>query len=198
MYDGKQQRSEPQSGGRVRGGSEARGRSVRRLAVRFRHGRGGSVLSAAAWAVLGFLSGAVFWHMVGFWGFLSEVVLRADVEERGRIEEPRPAGEVRGAGVSPLRAVAPGRRSVAPAEVANCSAAGISRGSGIATVESCRADAGPWPTPARGRVPRREDLAIAPSEPPPQPLPPAAVQGRSDASVAGWSQGLSLRRSASD
>lgn len=28
------------------------------------------------WGVMGFLVGAVFWHFVGFWGFVSSVVLR--------------------------------------------------------------------------------------------------------------------------
>jgi hypothetical protein len=27
------------------------------------------------WSVIGFIVGAVFWHFIGFWGFLSEVVL---------------------------------------------------------------------------------------------------------------------------
>jgi len=27
------------------------------------------------WSVIGFVGGAVFWHFIGFWGFVSEVVL---------------------------------------------------------------------------------------------------------------------------
>ena len=30
---------------------------------------------AALWATIGFVSGAVFWHAVGFWTFMSELVL---------------------------------------------------------------------------------------------------------------------------
>lgn len=36
--------------------------------------------AGASWMTLGFILGAAFWHLVGFWGFLSHVVLhdRAD------------------------------------------------------------------------------------------------------------------------
>lgn len=30
------------------------------------------------WSVVGFVAGAIFWHFVGFWGFVSEVVLADD------------------------------------------------------------------------------------------------------------------------
>ncbi len=32
--------------------------------------------SAMVWAGVGFIAGAVFWHAVGFWSFLSDVVLK--------------------------------------------------------------------------------------------------------------------------
>ena len=32
---------------------------------------------AGLWALLGFLVGIAFWHMIGFWGFVSQVVLPA-------------------------------------------------------------------------------------------------------------------------
>lgn len=32
-------------------------------------------IGGLGWSVTGFLAGAVFWHFVGFWGFVSEVVL---------------------------------------------------------------------------------------------------------------------------
>jgi len=31
--------------------------------------------TALAWSAAGFLAGALFWHAVGFWGFISDVVL---------------------------------------------------------------------------------------------------------------------------
>lgn len=36
--------------------------------------RAGSPAVSAGWGLLGFLIGAVFWHFIGFWGFVSEVV----------------------------------------------------------------------------------------------------------------------------
>ncbi|WP_072394860.1 hypothetical protein [Hyphomicrobium sp. CS1GBMeth3] len=32
-------------------------------------------VSGLGWSVIGFVGGAVFWHFVGFWGFVSDVVL---------------------------------------------------------------------------------------------------------------------------
>lgn len=32
---------------------------------------------AALWATIGFVSGAVFWHAIGFWSFMSELVLNS-------------------------------------------------------------------------------------------------------------------------
>jgi len=34
-----------------------------------------------AWGGLGFLIGAVFWHFIGFWGFVSDIVLRGHPED---------------------------------------------------------------------------------------------------------------------
>ena len=33
------------------------------------------------WGLLGFLVGAVFWHFIGFWGFISDVVLRGHPDD---------------------------------------------------------------------------------------------------------------------
>ncbi len=40
-----------------------------------------SRLSVIAWGGLGFLIGAVFWHFIGFWGFVSDIVLRGHPED---------------------------------------------------------------------------------------------------------------------
>ncbi|MFM9940843.1 MAG: hypothetical protein ACKVP7_15270 [Hyphomicrobiaceae bacterium] len=29
-----------------------------------------------AWGIAGFLIGAIFWHFIGFWGFVSDIVLK--------------------------------------------------------------------------------------------------------------------------
>ncbi len=40
-----------------------------------------SRLAVAAWGALGFVVGAVFWHFIGFWGFVSDVVLRGHPDD---------------------------------------------------------------------------------------------------------------------
>ena len=48
------------------------------------HVRSHGPIPAAAWGITGFLVGAIFWHFIGFWGFVSEVVFsnRRAVEDR--------------------------------------------------------------------------------------------------------------------
>jgi hypothetical protein len=72
-------------------------------------GRGRLRTAAAplAWGFGGFLIGAIFWHAIGFWGFLGEVILKAP--------EPR------------VSVVA---RSVMPARLPNCTALAIDRTTG--------------------------------------------------------------------
>lgn len=43
-----------------------------------------SVSSAVCWGAGGFVTGAIFWHFIGFWGFVSDVVFssRAHLEDR--------------------------------------------------------------------------------------------------------------------
>ncbi len=43
-----------------------------------------SVSSAALWGAGGFLTGVIFWHCIGFWGFVSDVVFsnRAHLDDR--------------------------------------------------------------------------------------------------------------------
>jgi len=51
-------------------------------------------LGGLGWSVLGFVAGAVFWHFVGFWGFLSDVVLTEAPLSRARqagFHAPAPA-----------------------------------------------------------------------------------------------------------
>ena len=42
-------------------------------------------------AVLGFLIGAAFWHVVGFWGFVREVTLHGPVAEPRAVAQTGPA-----------------------------------------------------------------------------------------------------------
>jgi hypothetical protein len=42
----------------------------------------GNARTAIAWGSLGFLTGVFCWHAIGFWGFISEVVLNGSVQSR--------------------------------------------------------------------------------------------------------------------
>jgi hypothetical protein len=46
--------------------------------------------AAIIWGGIGFLSGAVFWHAVGFWGFLGDVVLNGSTDARASAVEALP------------------------------------------------------------------------------------------------------------
>lgn len=63
--------------GRASSALPGRRRTVGRLAAarQFLDGLGG-----LGWSVIGFVGGAVFWHFVGFWSFVSEVVLAGGPE----------------------------------------------------------------------------------------------------------------------
>lgn len=90
-------------------------------------------------AVAGFLLGAVVWHFVGFWTFLSGVVLHGPEAARGRPPAALsgPANEVAQTALPPAAArfrLASRGGSAGPA---NCSAAIVDRSSGAVTVSAC-------------------------------------------------------------
>lgn len=47
----------------------------------------GSIVSSLVWGVMGFLIGAVFWHFIGFWGFISEIVFVGGSVREDRLVE---------------------------------------------------------------------------------------------------------------
>lgn len=61
---------------------------------------GGGIRTGLLSGIAGFVVGAVFWHFVGFWSFLSHVVLKGPAEAEGRMEQSSvpPAQPVKVAG----------------------------------------------------------------------------------------------------
>jgi len=51
---------------------------------------GRSPWRAILWATLGFVTGAVFWHVVGFWTFVSDVVLNRPLDAGGILRAEAP------------------------------------------------------------------------------------------------------------
>lgn len=78
-------------------------------------------VSGLGWSVVGFVGGAVFWHFIGFWGFVSDVVLAGGPD--GRTVSRPSAAFVR----------------VAEAEVvvSNCTTIALDRATGRAMAVAC-------------------------------------------------------------
>jgi hypothetical protein len=109
------------------GGSASRARS-RLGAVRDRlDGVGG-----LGWSVIGFIGGAVFWHFIGFWGFVSDVVLA-----RGA---PPPAARA----AVHVSAPAKGAQSAKVADTASplpaCTLLSLDRRTGLTSARPCDSD----------------------------------------------------------
>lgn len=87
-----------------------------------------NVLASAA---LGFISGAIFWHVVGFWGFISDIVFRGRADGvPTAMARPSP----------PLKFQS--RRTAVPAassgvDTNQCSAVAIDRTGGEARIGAC-------------------------------------------------------------
>lgn len=101
---------------------------------------------AASWASIGFVSGMVAWHAVGFWGFVSQTVLAHN-------DVASPSAYVREA--APQRAApAPITTGSLPATAGNasaCVALVIDRVSGVPTTAPCPAGARPLKDAGRQR-----------------------------------------------
>jgi hypothetical protein len=102
---------------------------------------GGRFRSALASAVVGFIAGAACWHVVGFWTFMRDVLLKGPGEAAVESAGPKP----------------PARIAAGPAIMEDCVA--VSRGSvpGEIHARPC------LETPVLLRInpsPRRGDLAI--------------------------------------
>jgi hypothetical protein len=125
-------------------------------------------------ALLGFAAGCAFWHLIGFWGFVSEAVLysRTDLAavERG------PAGGL----LRPGSAKGQGRAAAgAVAAASNCSIAQIGRGGQLVQLTGC-AGTEPRLHPPRN-IARADRGDFGPS-----PVP-VIIGGFPGAASGGWS-----------
>lgn len=113
----------------------ARGRSRLGAARQALDGVGG-----LGWSVLGFVGGAVFWHFIGFWGFVSDVVLAGG--------SPRPVAERAAILASGPEAKA-GAIEVADATSAGaCTLLSLDRRTGTTSARPCDTDHAPLPQDA--------------------------------------------------
>ena len=86
---------------------------------------------------LGFLAGAPFWHLIGFWGYLTGTVQSLQTAERPRVVQE--AANVPRASASPARATQPGRKPTAAAVMNNCTALVMDRSTGATLTAACKA-----------------------------------------------------------
>jgi hypothetical protein len=116
--------------------------AARRAAVRGRS-------AALAWGGLGFLVGAVFWHFVGFWSFISEVVFK------GR-HDAEPTAVVR---KNDVKAAALKKLEERQMPEAACIRLVIARKGRPSHATACTVSDQPLPHPRIGAAPRG-DLAV--------------------------------------
>ncbi len=99
--------------------------------------RTSSVASAVVWGGSGFVVGAVFWHLIGFWSFVSTVVL-GDTDARRTMAEGQKGWSTQIIGPpSPVRTTS--RRPSPP----TCTALSIDRASGVTAAKPCPAGSPP-------------------------------------------------------
>lgn len=120
--------------------------------------------SAAGFGLLGFLFGAVFWHFVGFWDFVGQVMFKGKPDEMQIAQAPPPIK---------LKERVPGSGALAVViEPAACTTLRLDRASGVTSDADCE----PTTLPLRSlKVARREDMWVT------------AGQRIQQATARGWS-----------
>ena len=106
--------------------------------------RGRGLRTALLWSAGGFLAGALFWHAVGFWRFIADVVF-----------EPPPRPEQAAAVAPPSRVSLP---TIYMVEPANCTALILDRKTNSTFMQPCPRDGLALRLEANGE---RENLAVA-------------------------------------
>jgi hypothetical protein len=117
-------------------------------------------IGGLGWSVIGFLVGAVFWHFVGFWGFMANVVLAGG--------SAAPASSVH-----PLHVERWGWTRVAEAAVVAplaCTALILDRQTGLTSARACDGEEPVLPTEAAGG---RQDRLLPSAAEPAMPYDPA-------------------------
>jgi hypothetical protein len=98
----------------------------------------GEPLRSLGWASLGFVLGAAFWHAIGFWDFVGNVVLNGPSDRRRIAAEPSWRADVR-ADPSPARPLLTSRRAAAavPTPSPTCNLLHLDRQTGMVALATC-------------------------------------------------------------
>lgn len=131
--------------------------------------RSRSFTGGLASGLAGFVIGAVFWHFVGFWSFVSNVILKGpeeSVQQRGDVPPPQQPVKVAGRLKDAVRFRDLGASASylqAAVGAGNCAEVRVERGSGQANVQACTLSATQLPTTGQAqRADRVNDLAATP------------------------------------
>jgi hypothetical protein len=110
-------------------------------------GRRGRLLGLGApiaWGLGGFLIGAIFWHLIGFWSFLSAVVLKGPDTTMSVVIRQQPVIVAR-------------QQAVRPATLPNCTVLVLDRSTGLTSGVPCPEHVPMLEEARRGR----QNLALA-------------------------------------
>lgn len=149
------------------------------------HGSG--LGTALVWGGGGFIVGAIFWHAIGFWDFMTLVVL-GDQESRRR--QPDASNDW---ATQVISTPTPGRSTLRrPAVATNCTTLVIDRNKGATTGKACPPI---LPTVSAvlaaktDRLPGSADqleATVATSDPPDPAAPPITIETSSTKPLAPW------------
>lgn len=104
--------------------------------------------------LVGFAAGVFFWHAVGFWGFVNQVVMRGPEPAQST------AGPLSTANWLPFIGRALTNSSAAPQTDPHCNDVVLDRASGIVEIRSCQSStAGMKANASRGRSDRLRQVA---------------------------------------
>lgn len=85
-------------------------------------------VSGLGWSVIGFVIGAIFWHFVGFWGFMTQVVLASGSATPASSAHPPKVAETSGwVRVAEVAVPAPGQ----------CTTLFLDRQTGLTSARAC-------------------------------------------------------------
>lgn len=125
-----------------------------------------SITSGLASGLAGFVIGAVFWHFVGFWSFVSNVILKGHEEpaqQHSDVPPPQQPVKVAGRLKDAVRFRDLGASASylqAAVGAGNCAEVRMERGSSQASVQACTLSAAQLPTTGQGqRGDRLGDIA---------------------------------------
>ncbi len=112
------------------------------------------------WATAGFAAGALFWHFVGFWSFMSQIVFSSPQSQRQAVAPQTGLSAGTASGIE-TGSITPLERRIAPKAEPGCSSIVRNPATGAVIQIQCRKLGKPLPT---RETPARQDRLPAPAQ----------------------------------